>query len=140
MKYRFFMLDVMHSMDDDYEDENADAEWEQLRTSNPEHFKVAVFHAGAMLHMQEADSIETGQAYGDESPDSLRHLAVDQIAYAWDFAEELGDDGLVEEVLKDARSNGEVYEEAKELLEGVRKYLETMRRLDAIEARTGERG
>ena len=123
MKYRELLRDVMWLMDDEEEDEAADAEWEQLRTANPEHFKVAVFHAGARLHMQEADAIETGQAYGDESPDSLRHLAVDQIAYAWDFAEELGDDGLVEEVLKDARINGEVYEEAKERLESLRKSI-----------------
>ena len=131
MKYRFFLLDVMYLMDDDYEDENADAEWEQLRTSNPEHFKVAVFHAAAMLHNQEADAAEAGQAESDESPNSLRHLAANSFAYAWGFAEELGDDDLVEEVLKDARSNGEVYEETVEQLEGVRNYLETMRMIGA---------
>ena len=123
MKYRFFLLDVMRAMDDDYEDENADAEWEQLRTTNPEHFKVAVFHAGANLHMRDADGIEAGEAQGDESPDNLRHLAADQFAYAWGFAEELGDDDLLEEVLKDVRSNGEVYEEALELLKSLRKSI-----------------
>ena len=136
MTYREFLWDVMYSMDDDVDDAEGEALAERLRTKNPQHFKVAKFHAGAVLHLDEADAKEAGEEFDSpESPDELRHLATESLAFAWGFAEELGDEVLVAEVLKDAKRNGEVYETVVARLEGVRQHLETMRRIDELEAR-----
>ena len=139
MEYREFLWDVMYSMDDDIDDEEGEALAERLRTKNPQHFKVAKFHAGAVLHLDEADAKEAGEEFDSpESPDNLRHLAAESLAFAWGFAEELGDNDLVEEVLKDAKLHAEVYEATKAQIEGVRKHLATMRRIDELEARAVE--
>lgn len=141
MKYREFLWEVMYSMDDDVDDAEGEALAERLRSKNPQHFKVAKFHAGAVLHLDEADAKEAGEEFDSpESPDELRHLAAESLAFAWGFAEELGNDHLVEEVLKDAKRNGEVYEAVKAQLKGVREHLATMRRIDELEARAGGRG
>ena len=136
MEYREFLWDVMYSMDDDIDDEEGEALAQRLRAKNPQRFKVAKFHASAVLHLGEADAKEAGEEFDcPESPDSLRHSAAESLAFAWGFAEELGDEVLVAEVLKDAKRNGEVYEATKAQIDGVRKHLETMRRIDELEAR-----
>ena len=134
VKYRLLLCDVMHSMDDDVDEAEGLALADQLRKKNPQYFKVAKFHAGAVLHTQEADAIEAGEADGPESPDNLRHLAGGSFAHAWAFAKELGEDDLVAEVLKDAKRNVAVYDATEEKLEEVRQHLEKIRHLDNLEA------
>ena len=140
MTYRELVRDLMECLNDGYDDDEGDNVWERRRAENPRLFTVANFHARGLLHLQEANDKEAGERDCDESPEGLRHSAAEEFAFAWGFAEELGDEILVAEVLKDAKRNGEVYEATKAQIEGVRKHLETMRRIDELEARAGGRG
>lgn len=127
MKYRGLLNDILDCLDGEIDDDDGDALWSQLRAKNPRLFDIANFHARGLLHIQEADTIEAREASGAESPSSLHHLAAGSFAQAWAFAEQLGDDDLVAEVLRDAKSNAAVYAEAKAKLAGARDVVKEMR-------------
>ena len=137
MTYRELVRDLMECLNDGYDDDEGDNVWERRRAENPRLFTVANFHARGLLHLREANDKEAGERDCDESPEGLRHSAAEELAFAWGFAEELGNEVLIAEVLKDAKRNGEVYEAVVARLEGVRQHLETMRRIDELEARAG---